>query len=91
MTIVKQTHSPDHFPYINRSSLEVGIMIALVIGAGNIFRGVAGAAGGMDRSAEHVAFRAMELMPSPSQESFRKMLCEAVRDYNAQRFTTFPL
>ena len=37
---------------------------------------------------EHVAFRAMELMPSPSQESFRKMLCEAVRDYNAQGFTT---
>lgn len=40
------------------------------------------------RITEHVAFRAMELMPSPSLESFREMLCEAVRDYNAQGFTT---
>ena len=30
---------------------ETGVQLALVIGAGNIFRGVAGAAGGMDRSA----------------------------------------
>ena len=28
---------------------EAGVQVALVIGAGNIFRGVAGAAGGMDR------------------------------------------
>ncbi len=30
---------------------ESGVQLALVIGAGNIFRGVAGAAGGMDRGA----------------------------------------
>ena len=30
---------------------QTGVQLALVIGAGNIFRGVAGAAGGMDRSA----------------------------------------
>ncbi len=30
---------------------QTGVQIALVIGAGNIFRGVAGAAGGMDRGA----------------------------------------
>lgn len=34
-----------------RAIHEAGIQLALVIGAGNIFRGVAGAAGGMDRSA----------------------------------------
>ncbi|MCI5144520.1 MAG: UMP kinase, partial [Candidatus Electrothrix sp. AR3] len=30
---------------------EQGVQVALVIGAGNIFRGVAGAAGGMNRAA----------------------------------------
>ncbi len=34
-----------------RTIQKSGVQIALVIGAGNIFRGVAGAAGGMDRGA----------------------------------------
>lgn len=34
-----------------KSIQQTGVQLALVIGAGNIFRGVAGAAGGMDRGA----------------------------------------
>ncbi|MGI6637962.1 MAG: UMP kinase [Desulfobulbus sp.] len=34
-----------------RAIHQTGVQLALVIGAGNIFRGVAGAAGGMDRGA----------------------------------------
>ena len=46
--------SPDMINYVSteiRSVFEKEIQLALVIGAGNIFRGVAGAAGGMDRAA----------------------------------------
>ncbi|MCK5908136.1 MAG: uridine monophosphate kinase, partial [Flavobacteriales bacterium] len=39
--------------------VEMGIEVAIVIGGGNIFRGVAGAAGGMDRvQADHMGMLA---------------------------------
>ena len=46
--------SPEMIEYVAReicSVHESGLEIGLVIGAGNIFRGVSGAAGGMDRGA----------------------------------------
>jgi uridylate kinase len=46
--------SPDMIRFVAgeiKTVLEEGVQVALVIGAGNIFRGVAGAAGGMDRGA----------------------------------------
>ncbi len=33
-----------------RDVIKMGVEVSLVIGGGNIFRGVAGAAGGMDRA-----------------------------------------
>ncbi len=45
--------SPEMIKYVAtevRAVLQQGVQLALVIGAGNIFRGVAGAASGMDRA-----------------------------------------
>jgi uridylate kinase len=46
--------SPDMISFVSREIKKIqeqGAQVALVIGAGNIFRGVAGAAGGMNRAA----------------------------------------
>ena len=46
--------SPDMIEFVAREIQSVhakGVQVALVIGAGNIFRGVSGAAGGMNRAA----------------------------------------
>lgn len=42
-----------------REALDLGVQIALVVGAGNLWRGVAGAKGGMDRvTADHMGMLA---------------------------------
>lgn len=46
--------SPDVLKYLAqeiKAITDLGVQVGMVIGAGNIFRGVAGASGGMDRSA----------------------------------------
>ena len=46
--------SPDVLSYLAKEIkgiTDLGVQVGMVVGAGNIFRGVAGASGGMDRSA----------------------------------------
>lgn len=52
---------------------ERGVQLALVIGAGNIFRGVAGAAGGMDRgSADNMGMLATVINSLAMQDGLEK-------------------
>ena len=53
---------------------ELGIEVAVVIGGGNIFRGVAGAAQGMDRtSADYMGMLATAINAIAIQEGFEKV------------------
>ena len=53
---------------------EGGVQIGLVIGAGNIFRGVSGAAGGMDRaSADNMGMLATVINALAMQDSLEKV------------------
>jgi len=57
-----------------RSVHEGGVQIGLVIGAGNIFRGVSGAAGGMDRaSADNMGMLATVINALAMQDSLEKV------------------
>jgi len=54
--------SPDMLKYVSgeiRSVVELGVQVAIVVGGGNIFRGVAASSYGMDRaSADHMGMLA---------------------------------
>lgn len=57
-----------------RSVHEGGVQLALVIGAGNIFRGVSGAAGGMDRaSADNMGMLATVINALAMQDALKKL------------------
>jgi uridylate kinase len=57
-----------------RSVHEGGVQMGLVIGAGNIFRGVAGAAGGMDRaSADNMGMLATVINSLAMQDGLEKV------------------
>jgi uridylate kinase len=68
--------SPEMIEYVAReirSVHESGLQIGLVIGAGNIFRGVAGAAGGMDRgSADNMGMLATVINALAMQDGLEK-------------------
>ncbi len=56
------------------SVLELGVQMALVIGGGNIFRGLAGAAGGMERSsADYMGMLATVLNALAVQDQLEKL------------------
>lgn len=56
-----------------REVYEAGIELAVVVGGGNIFRGVAGAAGGMDRtSADYMGMLATVMNALALQDAFEK-------------------
>ncbi len=68
--------SPEMIIFVAREIRRVherGVQLALVIGAGNIFRGVAGAAGGMDRgSADNMGMLATVLNALAMQDGLEK-------------------
>ena len=52
---------------------EAGVQIALVIGGGNIFRGLSGAAGGMDRvRADHMGMLATVINSLAMQDALQR-------------------
>jgi len=56
-----------------RTIVDLGIQVALVIGGGNIFRGIAGASQGMDRtSADHMGMLATVINGIALQDSLEK-------------------
>ena len=60
---------------------EAGVEIAIVVGGGNIFRGVAGAAGGMDRAqADYMGMLATVMNSLALQDSFERhgMMCRVM-------------
>jgi uridylate kinase len=69
--------SPEMIAYVAREIRSVhksGLQIGLVIGAGNIFRGVAGAAGGMDRgSADNMGMLATVINALAMQDGLEKV------------------
>ncbi len=68
--------SPDMIRFVAseiKTVHERGVQLALVIGAGNIFRGVAGAAGGMDRgSADNMGMLATVINSLAMQDGLEK-------------------
>lgn len=68
--------SPDMIQFVAReirSVHEGGVQMGLVIGAGNIFRGVSGAAGGMDRaSADNMGMLATVINALAMQDGLEK-------------------
>ncbi len=57
-----------------REVLELGVELAVVVGGGNIFRGVAGAARGMDRtSADYMGMLATTINALAIQDGFEKL------------------
>ncbi|MHB8870737.1 MAG: UMP kinase [Thermoleophilia bacterium] len=57
-----------------RSSVELGVETAVVVGAGNIFRGVAGSAKGMDRTAaDYMGMIATVINAMALQDALEKM------------------
>jgi len=68
--------NPDMIEYVAREILSVhesGLQMGLVIGAGNIFRGVSGAAGGMDRgSADNMGMLATVINALAMQDGLEK-------------------
>ena len=52
---------------------DLGVEIAIVLGAGNIYRGIAGAAAGMDRAtADYMGMLATVLNALPLQDALEK-------------------
>jgi len=68
--------SPDMLDYLSeeiRSIFDLGIQVALVVGGGNIFRGVAATSYGMDRaSADHIGMLATVINSIALQDSLEK-------------------
>ncbi len=68
--------SPEMIDYVAeevKAIVDLGIQVALVIGGGNIFRGVAGASQGMDRtSADHMGMLATIINGLALQDSLEK-------------------
>lgn len=57
---------------------EIGIQVGVVIGGGNIFRGVKGVAAGMDRTpADHVGMLATLINGISLQQAFERVHCES--------------
>ena len=56
-----------------KEALEMGVEIALVVGAGNIWRGLAGSKGGMDRvTADHMGMLATTMNALCLKDAFRQ-------------------
>ena len=68
--------SPDVIKYVTeeiRSIFDLGIQIAIVVGGGNIFRGIAASSFGMDRSsADHMGMLATVINSLALQDSLEK-------------------
>jgi len=68
--------SPDVIKYVSeeiRSIFDLGIQIAIVVGGGNIFRGIAASSYGMDRSsADHMGMLATVINSLALQDSLEK-------------------
>ncbi len=68
--------SPDMLDYLSeeiRSVYDLGIQIAVVVGGGNIFRGVAASSYGMDRtSADHIGMLATVINSIALQDALEK-------------------
>jgi len=68
--------SPDMLDYLSeevRSVYDLGIQVALVLGGGNIFRGVAASSYGMDRtSADHIGMLATVINSIALQDALEK-------------------
>lgn len=68
--------SPDMLRYVAgevRSIFELDVQIAIVVGGGNIFRGIAGAASGMDRSAaDHMGMLATVINSVALQDALER-------------------
>lgn len=63
----------DHLAEEIRVIHDAGIQVAIVVGGGNIFRGVAGAAGGMDRAqADYMGMLATVMNALALQDSFER-------------------
>lgn len=61
-----------------KSLCEIGVQVGVVIGGGNIFRGVKGVAAGMDRTpADHVGMLATLINGISLQQSFERIRCES--------------
>lgn len=57
---------------------RIGVQVGVVIGGGNIFRGVKGAAAGMDRTpADHVGMLATLINGISLQQAFERVQCES--------------
>lgn len=57
---------------------EIGVQVGVVIGGGNIFRGVKGVAAGMDRTpADHVGMLATLINGISLQQAFERVHCES--------------
>ncbi|MCF8024815.1 MAG: UMP kinase [Desulfobacteraceae bacterium] len=69
--------SPDTLRYVAdevRSVAELGVQTALVVGGGNIFRGVAGSSSGMDRaSADYLGMLATVMNSLALQDALEKL------------------
>ncbi len=68
--------SPDMIRYVAeevRSVIELGVQIAIVVGGGNIFRGIAASSYGMDRtSADHMGMLATVINSLALQDALEK-------------------
>ena len=68
--------SPDMLDYLSeetRSVYDLGVQVALVVGGGNIFRGVAASSYGMDRtSADHIGMLATVINSIALQDALEK-------------------
>ena len=68
--------SPDMLDYLSeevRSVYDLGLQVAVVVGGGNIFRGVAASAYGMDRaSADHIGMLATVINSIALQDALEK-------------------
>lgn len=69
--------SPQTITYVSeevRSVFELGVQVAIVVGGGNIFRGIAASSYGMDRaSADHMGMLATVINSIALQDSLEKM------------------
>ena len=60
-----------------REVIDLGVQVAIVIGGGNIFRGLAASAGGMDRStADYMGMLATVINGLALQDSLEKVGCQ---------------
>ena len=68
--------SPDMIKYVAgeiRSTVELGVQVGIIVGGGNIFRGIAASSYGMDRtSADHMGMLATVINSLALQDSLEK-------------------